>query len=347
MSFRPQKPSMFCWNCKSAAKNVLFSLLLLLLLWSCDEKKSSEQTTENQANGLVKTPAFNADSAYGYVAAQVAFGPRVPNSSAHTKCGDYLAKTLQKWGCTVVEQRFVAINYDGKKLNARNIVGSINPQATKRILLASHWDSRPVADQDPANKTGPIAGANDGASGVAVLLELMRVLTQANPKPSVGVDVIFFDVEDGGNSELAKDKYSGFCLGSQYWAANKHTPNYAAYYGILLDMVGAKGATFPREGFSMQYANDITRNIWNMASQMGYSQYFIDYDGGAITDDHLPVNELGKIPMIDIIHQQINNPNKTFFEDWHTHEDDLRNIDRPTLKAVGEVLLQALYQEKI
>lgn len=321
------------------------SVLLLVfgfLIWQCKSKSSSEKTTENT---LVKTPAFNADSAFGYVAQQVSFGPRVPNSAAHLRCGDYLAATLKKWGCTVVEQRFVATTYDGKKLNARNIVGSLNPQATKRILLASHWDSRPVADQDPTNKKGAIAGANDGASGVGVLLELMRTISQANPKPNVGVDVVFFDVEDGGNSELAKDKYSGFCLGSQYWAANKHVPNYAAYYGVLLDMVGAKGATFPREGYSNQYASEITRNIWNLASQLGYNQYFVDQDGGAITDDHLPVNDIAKIPMIDIIHLQINNAEKTFFKDWHTHQDDLRNIDRQTLKAVGQVLLQALYQE--
>jgi len=322
-------------------KNSLFFIFLSVLFWQCQSEKKSESNQD----ALAKTPAFNADSAFGYVAKQVSFGPRVPNSPAHTRCGDYLAAALKKWGCTVVEQRFVATTYDGKKLNARNIVGSLNPQATKRILLAAHWDSRPVADQDPTNKKGAIAGANDGASGVGVLLELMRTLAQANPKPNVGVDVIFFDVEDGGNSDLAKDKYSGFCLGSQYWAANKHAPNYAAYYGILLDMVGAKGATFPREGFSNQYAGEITRNIWNLASRMGYNQYFIDQDGGAITDDHLPVNELAKIPMIDIIHLETNNPQKTFFEHWHTHQDDLRNIDRQTLKAVGQVLLQALYQE--
>lgn len=331
---------------KNTLKYSLFIAVLSFMFWRCDTKKSSKKTADNQQNTLKKKPDFNADSAYAFVAAQVAFGPRVPNSTAHVRCGDYLVAMLKKWGCTVVEQRFVATTYNGKKLNARNIVGSINPQATKRILLASHWDSRPVAEQDPIDKKTPIAGANDGASGVGVLLELMRVLAQAKPQPTVGVDVIFFDVEDGGDSELAKDKYSGFCLGSQYWAANKHTPNYVAYYGVLLDMVGAKGATFPREGFSVQYAGEITRNIWNIASQLGYNQYFIDQDGGAITDDHLPVNELAKIPMIDIIHQQINNPKKTFFEDWHTHEDDLRNIDRPTLKAVGQVLLQTLYQEE-
>ena len=323
-------------------KIIIHLWLLATLVTACKTKPSSEQSTEI---ALVKTPAFNADSAFAYIEKQVSFGPRVPNSPAHVRGGDYLAATLRRFGCAVVEQKFVATTYDGKKLNARNIIGSFNPTAIKRILLTSHWDSRPVAEQDATDKKTPIAGANDGASGVGVLLELMRTLAQANPKPNVGVDVIFFDVEDGGNSDLAKDKYSGFCLGSQYWANNKHTPNYSAYFGILLDMVGAKGATFPKEGYSKQYAGEITRNVWNIASRLGYNQYFIDQDGGSITDDHLPVNETAKIPMIDIIHLQLNNPQKTFFEDWHTHEDDLRNIDRNTLKAVGQVLIQVLYQE--
>lgn len=324
-------------------------MLLVLTLLCCNSKQSStEQTTNSEtATTMVKAPLFSGDSAYAYVEKQVKFGPRVPNSAAHTRCGDYLVAELKRLGCTVTEQTFTATHYDGRKLNARNIIGSINPQATKRILLASHWDSRPVADEDPTNKTGPIDGANDGASGVGVLLEVARTLQQAAQKPGVGVDFIFFDVEDGGNSAVAKDKFTGFCLGSQYWAANKHVPGYSAYFGVLLDMVGAKGATFPKEAFSNQYANEVTRMIWNTASQLGYSSYFVEQDGAAITDDHLPVNETAKIPMVDIIHLQLNNPQKTFFDDWHTHEDDMRNIDPNTLKAVGQVLVQVLYQESI
>lgn len=331
------------------SKKILYIFVLCGLIASCKSNNSSESstsTTENAGKGLVKAPDFNADSAYKYIEDQVKFGPRVPNTPNHVKGGDYLVQKLKQVGCTVTEQKFVATTYDGKKLNARNIIGSINPTAAKRIILASHWDSRPIADEDLTKKTGPIDGANDGASGVGVLIELARTIQQAAQKPNVGIDIILFDVEDGGNSQLAKDKFSGFCLGSQYWVANKHTPNYTAYYGILLDMVGAKGATFPRENFSMQYAGDITRNVWNIASQLGYSMYFIDQDGGGITDDHLPVNEIAKIPMLDIIHTQLNNPSKTFFEDWHTHEDDMRNIDRQTLKAVGQVLIQTLYQEE-
>jgi glutaminyl-peptide cyclotransferase len=313
---------------------------------ACNTNKTSEQTTDTpQQTALVKAATFNADSAFSYVKKQVDFGPRVPTTPAHTKCGDYLVAKLKQFGCTVIEQKFVATTYNGTKINARNIIGSLYPQASKRILLASHWDSRPIADADATQPTGPVDGANDGASGVGVLLELVRTLSQAQSPPNVGVDIIFFDVEDGGNSALAKDEYSGFCLGSQYWAANKHTPNYSAYYGVLLDMVGAKNATFLREGHSLQYANEVTNNIWNLASRMGLNRFFIAQDGGSITDDHVPVNKIGKIPMVDIIHTELNNPNQTFFGAWHTHQDDMRNIDPVTLGAVGQLLVQLLYQE--
>jgi glutaminyl-peptide cyclotransferase len=325
----------------------LLSCVLLTGLVSCDDKKkaSSEQTTENAAASLVKTPTFSGDSAYNFIAKQVDFGPRVPGSAAHQKCGDYLVAKLKQYGCVVIEQKFTTTDYTGRKVNGRNIIGSLYPQAPKRIIISSHWDSRPVADEDTVRKTSPIAGANDGASGVGVCLEIARILQNAQPAPGVGVDIIFWDLEDMGNSTLAKDEYSGFCLGSQYWANNKHVANYSAYFGILLDMVGAKNATFPYEQYSTQYAGDVQRNIWNVASQLGFSQYFIAQPGAGITDDHLPVNKTAKIPMVDIIHTQINSQSRTFFEDWHTHEDDMRNIDALTLKAVGQTLTQVLYQE--
>lgn len=329
-------------------KLILIGLAAVIAVSSCKSKKQDQQ--ENQATEVktVTAPSFNADSAYAYVARQVAFGPRVPNTDAHRRCGDYLIAALKSFGCEVTVQDFTATTYDNLKLNARNIIGSINPQATKRILLASHWDSRPFADQDSTStaKTKPVMGANDGASGVGVLLELARTIQQAGIKPEVGIDLIFFDAEDWGNSDLARDEYGGFCLGSQYWAANKHKPGYSAYYGILLDMVGAKGATFLKEGHSMQYAPTVVNKVWETASQMGYNQFFVDtgQSGPAITDDHLPVNRVGKIPMIDIIH--LNVGTGSFFEDWHTTGDGIDNIDRGTLKAVGQVLLQTLYNEQ-
>jgi glutaminyl-peptide cyclotransferase len=325
-------------------KRILILVLVLLTVYGCNTANESHDATEESIK-LVASPAFNADSAYAFVGHQVNFGPRVPNTTAHTLCGNYLAGTLKKYGFVVTEQAFTATTYNGKKLNSRNIIGSFNPAASKRILLASHWDSRPFADEDSLHKNKPVPGANDGASGVGVLLEVARTLSLQAKMPDIGVDIIFFDAEDWGNSDKATDKYSGYCLGSQYWAANKHVANYTAYFGILLDMVGAKGAVFQKEGYSVQMAEGVVRNVWNVAGRLGYNNYFIDQRGAAITDDHVPVNEVAKIPMIDIIHTQPNNLNHTFFHAWHTTQDTMENIDPHTLKAVGQTLIQVLYQE--
>jgi glutaminyl-peptide cyclotransferase len=336
--------SMSLFHLKPVGRQFLILVSLVVTFTQCNTQTSSQETTQESIK-LVASPVFNADSAYAFVKKQVDFGPRVPNTSAHKQCGDYLVATLKKYGLSVTEQAFTPTTYDGKVLNARNIIGSFNPDASKRILLAAHWDSRPFADEDSLHKAKPVPAANDGASGVGILLEVARTLSIQDNKAEVGVDIIFFDAEDWGNSEKATDKYSGYCLGSQYWAANKHTANYTAYFGILLDMVGAKGAVFQKEGYSVQMAEGVVRNVWNIASRLGYSNYFIDQSGAAITDDHVPVNEVAKIPMIDIIHTQLNNQNHTFFNAWHTTQDTMENIDPNTLKAVGQTLIQVLYQE--
>lgn len=320
-------------------------LILAAGLTSCNNQESSSEQTAESAPALVKTPTFQADSAYAYVQRQVDFGPRVPNSAQHKACGDYLAAKLKSLGWQVTEQPFTATTFDGTKLNARNIIGSFNPKAEKRILLASHWDSRPFSDQDSVNKTKPVLAANDGASGVGILLEVARVLSAATDKPEIGVDIIFFDAEDWGSSGEGAGEYSGYCLGSQHWSKNKHIPNYNAYFGVLLDMAGAKGATFLKEGYSVQLAESVVRQVWNTASRLGFNNYFIDQNGSAITDDHLPVNREAKIPMIDIIHTRQNNLSHTFFDQWHTADDTMEHIDPNTLKAVGQTLIQVVYQE--
>ncbi len=336
-------------------KSTFFLLVFALALTSCKEKPKQSDTAQNTQPVAVSAPAFNADSAYAYVDQQVKFGPRVPNTPAHVQSGNYLAAKLKQFGCAVIEQPFVATTWDGKKINARNIIGSINPKAAKRIFISSHWDSRPIADSDslPANRTKPVPAANDGASGVAVMLELARTIQQATVKPTIGIDFICFDVEDlGDGAKAGKDfekesgdiDYVGFGLGSRYWAKNLHKPGYTAYYGVLLDMVGARGATFPKEGYSMQFAPTIVNNVWQTASRLGYSQYFVDTPGGQITDDHVAPNLIAKIPTIDII--QLNTITGSFFAAHHTIADDMRYIDRRTLKAVGQTLLQVLYNEQ-
>ncbi len=317
--------------------------LLVALMAGCGSERSGEKTQETAARS-VQSPVFNADSAYAFIAKQVDFGPRVPNTRAHVQCGDYLVAKLRSYDWQVTEQPFQAVTYDGVRLNARNLIGSYNPAAKKRILLAAHWDSRPFADEDPEHAAQPVPAANDGASGVGVLLELARVIRADSGKLNLGVDIIFFDAEDWGNSKVATDEYGGFCLGSQYWAGNRHVQNYAAYYGILLDMVGAKNATFPKEGLSMTYAGDVVNKVWDTAARLGYNNYFINKLGSSVgIDDHVPVNKIARIPMIDIIH--LNPESHGFFEHWHTVNDTMEHIDPKTLKAVGQTVLQVLYEE--
>ncbi len=326
----------------------LTSLFLLFVTVNSCKESPKESNAVVETKPTVVAPVFNADSAYFFVAEQVAFGPRVPNSVAHKKTASWIINELKDSGLEVVEQDFKAFTYDNETLDAKNIIASYNPTATKRILLAAHWDSRPFADKDDERKAEPIAGANDGASGVGVLLEIARTIANAENKPTVGIDFIFFDAEDWGTPEgytgTTTLEYAGYCLGSTYWSKNLHKPNYSAYFGILLDMVGAKGATFRQEGYSMQIAPSVVKNVWNTASQLGFSQYFVNEPmEGGITDDHVPVIQNAKIPMIDII--DLKRTENTFFDGHHTHDDDISVIDKNTLKAVGQTVLQVLYQE--
>ncbi len=328
---------------------LLWVYTFLLLLYGCRTKNSEQKVEQTTPGVTVSVPGFNADSAYSFIEHQVGFGPRVPNTRPHVACGDYLVKKLESFGWKVVEQSFTPTTFDGKKLNARNIIGIFNPEAKRRILLASHWDSRPFADEDPHHKEKAVPAANDGASGVGVLLELARTLRADSGRLGIGVDIIFFDAEDWGNSGSSSpdDEYmGGFCLGSQHWARNKHIANYSAYYGILLDMVGARNAKFPKEGISMEYAGDIVNKVWATGKALGYGAYFVDNTGLRVgVDDHVAVNKIARIPMIDIIH--LDPSTGSFFDHWHTTGDTMENIDPETLKAVGQTLLHVLYQESM
>lgn len=308
-----------------------------------ETKTSSPKSTPKQ-EVTVEVPPFNADSAYQYVADQVAFGPRVPNSIGHQQCGDYLEATLKQLTDTLYVQSGTVNRFDGQEMNFRNFIGAINPKASSRVLLVAHWDTRFTSDHEEGVDE-PVLGANDGGSGVGVLLEVARQL-QAK-KPSIGVDIFLVDVEDQGqpsDSELQPVKHS-WCLGSQYWTQNKHVPNYYAKYGILLDMVGGKNAKFFREGVSMSYAGSIVEKVWNQATQAGYSNYFIYQNSTEIVDDHLYINGLANIPTIDII--EYDQSTEYFFnKHWHTTHDDMSNIDKASLKAVGQTLLEVIYREK-
>lgn len=304
------------------------------------DKSSGTQPPAEQVK--VEIPNFSVDTAYAFTAKQVAFGPRVPNSAAHKACRAWLVKKLRSYGAVVEEQVLSEKHHSGKILNGANIIAKFNPQNPRRVMLAAHWDSREIADKDPdpAKKNKPIDGADDGASGVAILLEIARAF---KAKPSeLGLDLVLFDLEDNGkDGDGSEDTEATWCLGSQYWAKNKG--NYQARFGILLDMVGAKGATFPKEGYSMHFAPELTNKIWNIASRLGHSNYFINDLGGAITDDHAYVNRAG-IPMVDIINLAPG-ANGTFGSYHHTHNDNMNIIDKNTMKAVLETVLTVVYSE--
>jgi hypothetical protein len=324
----------------------LFLLLVFALTGAYFVWKPAAEVPAAEVN-LVETPDFKADSAYAFIEKQVQFGPRIPGSVASQNTLQFLVDKLKSYGWTVTEQPFTAFRYDGKKLQGTNIIAQFQPAIAKRILLAAHWDARSIADKDSVRKNEPIDAANDGASGVGVLLEVARNLHEAKSKPAVGVDIVLFDLEDHGEPDdyTGEHKPNSWALGSQHWATNLVPANYKAYYGILLDMVGGKGAMFPHEGSSMQYAPGIVRSVWATAADLGYSHLFVDQDAFGISDDHTAVNEIAKIQMIDIIDLRAVNGGFEFGSFHHTHADNLANIDKSTLKAVGQTLLQVLYRE--
>lgn len=316
---------------------------MLLSAISCGSNGGKTAATDEPGKKTsVQVPQFNADSAYKYVQAQVDFGPRVPNTGEHVACGEYLARQLESYGAKVTNQYVDLPAFDGTLLKARNIIGSFKPESKKRIALFAHWDTRPWADNDPdeKNHTTPVVGANDGASGVGVLLEIARLVSRQQPE--LGIDIILFDAEDYGSSG-SEDSWA---LGAQHWARHPHVPGYNARFGILLDMVGGKNATFYKEYYSEYYAKDVNKKVWKKGKQLGYGRFFIDEDGGGTTDDHLYVNRMAKIKTIDIVPHHPECEASSFGPTWHTVNDNMENIDPATLQAVGQTVLEVIYNEK-
>jgi hypothetical protein len=315
---------------------------IALFAYACNEStnKNQNKDAENssqQTAVTVKVPVFNADSAYAFTAKQVSFGPRIANTPVQAKCAEWLIQQLKPLADTVYVQRTTVMGPKNQPLPCINIIATFNPEAKQRILLLSHWDTRPHADQDAFDKTKQLDGADDGASGVGVLIETARELHAQ--KQGIGVDLLLTDVEDYGISE----EENSFCLGTQYWAKNPHVKGYKANYGILLDMVGARGSQFYMEAGSQQYAYGPMKMFWDVANRLGYSDYFrYENNGSAITDDHVYVNTMANIPTFDIIALQANG---NFAPHWHTQNDNMSVIDKRTLQVVGQTILQVIYAQ--
>ena len=325
---------------------LLFALAAIFPM-ACKSSKTAAENAETIDSSRLCRVEFNGDSALAFARAQCEFGPRTPNSPALEKCGDYIVAQFKAAGLTVTEQRTKVIGWDGKQLGCRNIIAAFHPERTDRVVLAAHYDSRPWAekDADSTRHRTPVMAADDGASGVAVLLEVARHLQKLNPQ--IGVDLVCFDAEDYGAPywapENKRDDESTFCLGSQYWSKNI-AADYKPRYGILLDMVGGADNRFYFEGFSLRYAQPVVTKVWDAARLAGAADYFVQESGGFITDDHLPMNNIAGIPTIDVI---AFNPNGGFPAHWHTTGDTMDKLSAKTLRAVGQTLLQVLSEERI
>ncbi len=326
----------------------ILRITLYLLIAACFVACKNDPKTKKPEKITIDVPTFNADMAYRFIEKQVSFGPRVPNTPSHDSCAAWLVRELHELGARVVIQHADLKAYTGEILKAQNIIAVYNPDAKRRVMLAAHWDTRHLAewDADPERRMEPILGADDGGSGVGVLLEIARNL-DVHKIENLGVDIVLFDAEDcgqpqgGGGFPEQKDTW---CLGSQHWSKNKHEANYRPMYGILLDMVGSKNARFSREGVSMKYASGIMNKVWTEGQNAGYSSYFDFAKTREIIDDHLYVNKLAKIPMIDIVNRPVTSQTG-FGKYWHTHDDQLDIIDKKTLTAVGQTVLNVLYKE--
>ena len=323
-----------------AATATLFAATLA----SCHGRSRSTAAADTIA--LATAPDFNADSAMAYVEAQCAFGPRVPGTEPHKACGDWITARFQSLGCQVGEHNTTVVGYDGTNMPCRNIQARLNPEAADRILITAHWDSRAWADHDAddANHRQPVMAANDGASGVAVMLEIARATAAAGL--TYGIDFVCFDAEDQGTPEWADNGADDdfWCLGSKAWAQQAFAIGYQARYAVNLDMVGGQGARFAMEGFSRRYASTLVDMVWHIAHQIGYGEYFPLQEGGYVTDDHLPVNTIAHIPAIDIIaHHE--GYDSSFGPTWHTTADTPDAIDPAVMQAVGQTMLQLIYND--
>lgn len=304
-------------------------LLLTLIAAACGDAADPLPRGER---GAVSRPAVDAERAFSYLERQVEFGPRVPGTEGHRAQLDWMVELLEARADEVQLQPFTHVTTGGDTLELTNVFARFRPELRDRVLLLAHWDTRPTGDfdPDPELRDEPIPGANDGASGVAVLLELAELFRQQ--PPPIGVDLLFTDGEDFGPG--TEDMF----IGAEHFAANLPS-GYNPFYGVLLDMVADRNPRFPMEGYSMQYAPEVVHRVWGVAHELGYGSVFPQEVGGAILDDHIPLNRAG-IRTINIIDFEYG-PDHRY---WHTHQDVPANTSPRTLQIVGEVMAELVYR---
>lgn len=300
--------------------------LMMIVLTGCP---SNGQDAGANTRSARVAPPFSAEAAYQHVKTQVGFGPRVAGTPGHQQQLEWMTQYLRERADTVILQPFTHTHsVTQKQLAMTNVLARFNPAATERVLLAAHWDTRPTADEesDPAARDQPISGANDGASGTAVLLEIANVLKQQ--RPEIGVDILLLDGEDYGPS--GPDMY----LGAKHFAAN--AGSYRPLYGVLIDMVGDRDPRFGIEDNSDRMAPEVVQRVWNLAEALGYGDVFVRTNIGAIEDDHVPLNQAGirTANIIDCCEYP-----------WHTSQDNLQNTSPRGLGIVGDVLLELIFRE--
>jgi hypothetical protein len=344
------------------APNIILTILSLIILSTffigCDIPTNDDgEEPVVKPEPEVFVPEFDKDSAYQFVQKQVDFGPRVPETAAHKACSEWIKATLESYGWEVQFQDAEIQGFENKPMMIRNIIATYNPEASERVLLCAHWDTRRMGDQDTERKDEPILGADDGGSGVGILMELARAVSSS--PLNAGVEIVFFDAEDQGESGSPRPAEQTWCLGAQYWSRNQHAMKVQPRFGILLDMVGRTGAQFPKEGVSLNRAGQIVNIVWNQALKLGLNELFVNENDDQLIDDHVYVNDIGGIKTIDIINRPVlrnsdgqivmnregNRPERRFGDHWHTHKDDMKIIDRYVLESVGDVLLHVLYKE--
>jgi len=297
--------------------------LTLCLIVGC--KSDAKEGSAAQRSPAATSTGFSGGSAYNYAKAQVDFGPRVPGTPAAQKAGDWIIRQMRARADTVIVQSFTYTTADGKKLPLRNILARFRPNLSERVLYITHWDSRPISESaaTDAEKKMPVPGANDGASGVGMFVALGDVLKRT--APNVGVDLLFTDGEDYGQFGPPE---VDVLIGSKYFATHLPSPGYKPVYGVLWDMIGDKDLRIPYEMNSFQQAPEVVSRVWQTAADLGYGDIFVQESGGLITDDHIPLLNVG-IPVIDVI--------DLTYPPHHTPQDTMDKISAQSLAKVGDV----------